>query len=96
MENNLALQLATGTVILRERRKRRLTQQALADQADLQRVYIVGIEGGKRSVSLATIFAIAQAMSLPPAELVRKIQDEYAKKINALEKTHTMMHSIPS
>ena len=76
MENNLSLQVATGTVILRERRKRHLTQQILADQAGLQRVYLVGIEGGRRSVSLAVIFALAQAMGMPAAELVRKIQAE--------------------
>ena len=79
MENNLSLQVVTGSVILRERRKRHLTQQALADQAGLQRVYIVGIEAGKRSVSLTVIFALAQAMGMPATELVRKIQDELKK-----------------
>ena len=79
MKQNPSLQVATGIAILRERRKRRLTQQALADQAGLQRVYLVGIEGGKRSVSLAIIFAIAQAINIPPAELVKKIQDELSK-----------------
>lgn len=79
MESNPSLQVATGTVILRERRKRHLTQQALADQAGLQRVYIVGIEAGKRSASLTVIFALAQAMGMTATELVRKIQDELAK-----------------
>ena len=86
MEHNPSLQVAIGTVILRERKKRHLTQQILADQAGLQRVYLVGIEGGKRSVSLATLFAIAQAMNMPPAELVRKIQDELSQNKNALLK----------
>lgn len=76
MESNSLLQVAVGTVILRERRKRRLTQQALADHAGLQRVYIVGIEGGKRSVSLATIFAIAVAFGMNADQLVKKIQEE--------------------
>ena len=79
MEANPFLQVATGTVILRVRRKRHLTQQALADHAGLQRVYIVGIEGGKRSVSLAIIFAVAQAFGMNADQLVRKIQEELEK-----------------
>ena len=79
MESNPSLQVVTGTVILRERRKRYLTQQALTDEAGLQRVYIVGIEAGKRSASLTVIFALAQAMGMTAVELVRKIQDELAK-----------------
>ena len=80
MEINPSLCIAIGTVIQRERWKRRLTQQALADRAGLQRVYVVGIEGGKRSVSLASIFALAQALGLSPVELVKKIQEELIKK----------------
>ena len=79
MESNPSLHAATGAVILRERRKRRLTQQALADHAGLQRSYIVGVEAGKRSASLAVIFALAQAMGMSAAEIVRKIQDELTK-----------------
>lgn len=79
MEANPFLQVATGAVILRERRKRHLTQQALADQAGLQRVYIVGIEGGKRSVSLAIIFAVAHAFGMNADQLVKKIQEELEK-----------------
>ena len=76
MESNPLLQSAIGAVLLRERRKRQLTQQALADQAGLQRVYIVGIEGGKRCVSLAIIFALSHALGREPFEFVRKIQEE--------------------
>ena len=76
MESNHLLQTAIGTVLLRERQKRHLTQQALADQAGLQRVYIVGIEGGKRSVSMTTIFALTQALGISPCDFVRKVQEE--------------------
>lgn len=80
MERALLLQVATGAVILRERRKRHLTQQALADLANLQRVYIVGIEGGKRSVSLATLFSLAKALDMSATDLVKKIQEELNQK----------------
>ena len=79
MEVTYRLRIATGIVILRERRKRGMTQQALADHAGLQRVYVVGIEGGKRSVSLASVFALAQALGLSPVELVKKIQQELTR-----------------
>ena len=65
---------------MRERQKRQLTQQALADQAGIQRVYVVGIEGGKRSVSLAVIFALCHALGMIPSEFVRKVQEEMVRR----------------
>lgn len=79
MEQNLALQIAVGVVLLRERRKRHLTQQNLADQSRLQRVYLVGIESGKRSVSLTAVFALSQALGISPAEFVEKVMKEIEK-----------------
>ena len=80
METYRLLQIAIGTVILRERRKRGLTQQVLADQAHLQRCYIVSIEQGKRSISLAILFSVADALHITPTELFKKIYDEWSKK----------------
>ena len=82
MESNPPLQTAIGTVLLRERQKRHLTQQALADHAGLQRVYIVGIEGGRRSVSMTTVFALAHALGISPSDFVKKVQEEMKLRAN--------------
>ena len=74
MEKTCCLPAAVGTTLLRERKKRGLTQQGVAELAGLQRVFIVGIEAGRHSVSLETIFTLAHALNLSPHEFVCRIE----------------------
>lgn len=56
---------------LRELRiKRGLSQQALADYCDLERVYISKLERGLSMPSIETIFKIAEVLDIRPSELV--------------------------
>jgi transcriptional regulator with XRE-family HTH domain len=47
-----------------------LSQEALADRAGLHRTYISSIERGERNVSLANIFALAEALGVDPRDLL--------------------------
>lgn len=47
-----------------------LSQEQLALKADLDRTYISGIERGKRNVSLINIVKLAEALELPPKQLL--------------------------
>jgi len=47
-----------------------LSQEALAELADLHRTYIAGIEGGVRNVTLKTIEKLALALQVPSATLL--------------------------
>ena len=55
------------------RAKRSLSQEQLADLAELDRTYISGIERGIRNVSLMNIVKIADALDINPSELLKGI-----------------------
>ncbi|MFO7816333.1 MAG: helix-turn-helix transcriptional regulator [Desulfovibrionales bacterium] len=54
----------------------RLSQERLAQESGLDRSYISLLERGIRQPSLTTIIQIAQALDLPPRELVAKVEEE--------------------
>jgi transcriptional regulator with XRE-family HTH domain len=57
---------------VRERREDiELSQEQLAERADLHRTYISSVEQGRRNLALRNIVKLAQALELDPAELVR-------------------------
>lgn len=60
-----------GQNVRRIRNEAGLSQEELADRADLHRTYISSIERGQRNVSLENIFAIAAALGVSPADLVK-------------------------
>lgn len=48
-----------------------LSQEALAHRAGLHRTYVSSVERGQRNVSLENIFALARALGVQAADLVR-------------------------
>ena len=52
------------------RRRRRLTQEALAERAGMDRSYVSGIERGLHNVPLDTICRLAWALGLDVRELI--------------------------
>lgn len=60
---------------VRELRKRKgLSQEALALACDLDRTYIGGVERGERNISLVNIYKIAQALRVDPKELFKRAE----------------------
>jgi transcriptional regulator with XRE-family HTH domain len=51
-----------------------ISQEKLAELADLDRTYIPGIEAGKRNVSLEVIEKIAKAFSMSVTELLNDLK----------------------
>ncbi|MHB8832469.1 MAG: helix-turn-helix transcriptional regulator [Desulfobacteria bacterium] len=46
-----------------------ISQEELADRAQVHRTYIGGIERGERNPTLTTIYKIADALKIPPMDL---------------------------
>ena len=58
--------------VRRERLRKGLSQEALADLSGLHRTYIGSIERGERNVSIDNIEKIANALSANPPDLLRE------------------------
>ena len=59
-----------GKNVRRIRQQRRMTQEKLAFEADLDLTYIGGIERGRRNPSLLAMSQIAEALSVPLVKLL--------------------------
>jgi transcriptional regulator with XRE-family HTH domain len=55
------------------RRNKGLSQEALAEKADLHRNYVGGIERGERNVGLRNIVRLARALGVTASELVKGV-----------------------
>ena len=62
-----------GLNVRRQREARDLTQEALAEKANLDQTYISGIECGTRNPSLLSIAKIAKALSVSGAKLMEGV-----------------------
>jgi transcriptional regulator with XRE-family HTH domain len=63
------IQKRFGERIRELRKKKQLSQEALALVCDLDRTYIGGVERGERNISLINIYRIAEALGVDPKEL---------------------------
>jgi transcriptional regulator with XRE-family HTH domain len=71
-EKNPALK-RFGTNVRTLREKRELSQEELAEIADLDRTYVGGLERGERNATLGSILRIAKALKTSVADLCEGI-----------------------
>lgn len=68
-----------GRAVRSRRLELGLSQEKLAERAQLHWTYIGGIERGERNVSLINIVRIAEALSLTPSDLLKEIRVRKSK-----------------
>ena len=62
-----------GETVRGIRLKRGLSQEKLAEKANLHRTYIGMIERGEKNITLINIFKISEALNIKPIELIKDI-----------------------
>ncbi len=73
VSNSAHLHKELGQTIRARRLKLGMTQEQLAEKADLHWTYISGIERGIRNVSIASLYNIASALRVRVKDLVRDL-----------------------
>lgn len=68
--------LAVGRVVRRLRKERCLSQDVLSGLAGLARSHLAMIEVGTKQANFETLWRIANALDLPPHQLVKQIEEE--------------------
>ena len=66
---------AFGLVVKQMRKALGLSQEALADEAHLDRTFISLLETGSKQPSLTTIFRLAAALRVDASDLLRRVED---------------------
>jgi len=82
-----ALNRALGTVLRRERTGLGLSQEELAERAELHRTYISQLERGLKSPSLARLADLADALCVPLAEFVAQVMAERTRLTASSERS---------
>ena len=73
MRKNIKLKIF-GEQVWKLRKARGLSQEELAELAQLHRNYIGGIERGERNVALLNIMRLAKALEVPLSKLLEGIE----------------------
>ncbi len=64
---------AVGLRLRQHREAKGLTQERLAEKADLDQTYISGIERGLRNPGIKNIVRLARALGIPAAKLLEGV-----------------------
>ena len=62
-----------GQGVAKHRRAKGLSQEALAEKADIDRTYLSDIERGVRNPGIKNVIVIAKALGITPSDLMKGV-----------------------
>lgn len=71
--SNINIQALFGQSVRRQRERRKLSQEKLAELAGIHPTYLGRIERGRQNISLVNIGKIARALKVKPRELFKGV-----------------------
>lgn len=71
----MSISISFGRIIKNLREERGISQEILADRADLNRSYVGEVERGTAMPSLSTITKLARALNLSAADLLARYEN---------------------
>lgn len=74
MPEDKSLRNTLAANLRRARANRGLSQEALADLAELHRTFVGSVERSERNISLDNVSRLARALRMPAADLLRERQ----------------------
>lgn len=77
MDDDRAVLTMFGLQVRRLREAAGLSQEALADVAQLHRTYIGGVERSERNISLVNIVKISKALGCRPDDLLATTDEDF-------------------
>lgn len=66
---------AFGLAVRRLRRSKRMSQELLAEKADLHRNFVSLVERGQTKAALDSVFALADALEIRASELIQLAEE---------------------
>lgn len=73
MQKRPSVEVIFGKVLRQLREEKGLTQEKMAELAEIDRTYIYRLENGLRSPSLDVIFRLADSMNVSPGAILDKV-----------------------
>jgi len=61
-----------GAAIIAARKAQRMSQESLADVANIERAHVGRIERGERNLTFLTLLRVAAALKLKPSDLLER------------------------
>lgn len=79
---SLESERAFGDVLREMRRRRNLSQEALALEAGVERNYVSLLELGKNSASIRIVFKICAVLDILPSEFLKEVENRMRSSVS--------------
>jgi transcriptional regulator with XRE-family HTH domain len=83
LEERKTILLAFGAAVRRYRKDKGFSQEAFADECEIDRSYMGGVERGERNIALVNVEKIINALQMQPSEFFKTL-DKPGKEMDTL------------